>query len=172
VWGYSYLYNFTGGNDGGLPQYGSLIFDAEGNLYGITQNAVINGYGVAFELSPSLEGEWTETLLHAFAEMQRTADIRWRSRAIRKEICTALRRRVGVSDGDWYLNFRRLREARGRKRFFTTLPTTIPMAGYGWQELLFAETNSTVRPSMAALTLGGCVSTYPNEEGLGGNGSP
>jgi uncharacterized repeat protein (TIGR03803 family) len=51
-----------------LPQYGSLIFDAEGNLYGTTQNAGINGYGVAFELSPAPEGEWTETVLHAFAE--------------------------------------------------------------------------------------------------------
>lgn len=67
-WTETILYNFTGGNDGGLPQYGSLIFDAEGNLYGTTQNAGINGYGVAFELSPSPEGEWTETVLHAFAE--------------------------------------------------------------------------------------------------------
>jgi uncharacterized repeat protein (TIGR03803 family) len=67
-WTETILYNFTGGNDGGLPQYGSLIFDAKGNLYGTTQNAGINGYGVAFELTPSPEGEWTETVLHAFAE--------------------------------------------------------------------------------------------------------
>ncbi len=68
TWTETILYNFTGGNDGGLPQYGSLIFDAEGNLYGTTQNAGVNGYGVAFELSPVPEGEWTETVLHSFSE--------------------------------------------------------------------------------------------------------
>src|SRR5260370_696812 len=67
-WTETILYNFTGGNDGGLPQYGSLVFDAKGNLYGTTQNAGTLGYGVAFELSPSPNGGWTETVLHDFAE--------------------------------------------------------------------------------------------------------
>jgi uncharacterized repeat protein (TIGR03803 family) len=65
-WTETILYNFTGGNDGGLPQYGSLVFDAKGNLYGTTQNAGTLGGGVAFELSPSPNG-WTETVLHDFA---------------------------------------------------------------------------------------------------------
>lgn len=67
-WKETILHNFTGGNDGGEPQYGSLVFDDSGNLYGTTQNAGTYGYGVAFELSPSPNGSWTETVLHSFAE--------------------------------------------------------------------------------------------------------
>lgn len=67
-WNETILFNFTGGNDGGLPQYCSLIFDRAGNLYGTTQNGGAYGYGVAYELSPSPNGGWTETVLHAFAE--------------------------------------------------------------------------------------------------------
>jgi uncharacterized repeat protein (TIGR03803 family) len=68
TWTETILFNFTGGNDGGSPQYGSLIFDGKGNIYGTTQNGGAAGYGVAFELSPSSNGSWTETILHAFAE--------------------------------------------------------------------------------------------------------
>jgi uncharacterized repeat protein (TIGR03803 family) len=67
VWTETILYNFTGGDDGGAPQYGSLIFDKAGNLYGTTQNFGTYGGGVAFELSPSPGGGWTETVLHNFA---------------------------------------------------------------------------------------------------------
>ena len=66
-WTETILYNFTGGNDGGFPQYGSLVFDPKGNLYGTTQNGGTLGYGVAFELCHSTSG-WTETVLHDFAQ--------------------------------------------------------------------------------------------------------
>lgn len=59
-------FNATNSNDGTYP-FASLIFDAEGNLYGTTYEGggVTNGSGTVFELSPSSSG-WTETILHAF----------------------------------------------------------------------------------------------------------
>jgi uncharacterized repeat protein (TIGR03803 family) len=62
------LFNFAGGTDGGYPQYGSLVLDDKGNLYGTTQQGGTYGYGVAFELTPSSSGEWTETVLHDLAD--------------------------------------------------------------------------------------------------------
>ncbi len=50
------LYNFTGGRDGGNP-YGSLIQDAQGNLYGTTLTggaAGIDGVGTVFVITPPL----------------------------------------------------------------------------------------------------------------------
>lgn len=71
-WNETVLHTFSGGSDGGRP-YGSLIFDSAGNLYG---SAGIGGNsshcqrglgcGVIFELSPSSEGAWQETVLYAF----------------------------------------------------------------------------------------------------------
>lgn len=65
-WNESVLYSFTGGVDGLLPFYSSLIFDSAGNLYGTTVWGGVNGYGVVFELSP-VGGTWTETVLYSFA---------------------------------------------------------------------------------------------------------
>jgi uncharacterized repeat protein (TIGR03803 family) len=64
------LYNFkVTGYDGQAPTAG-LIFDSAGNLYGTTKGGTIgNGAivrGTVFELSPSTEGTWTETILWAF----------------------------------------------------------------------------------------------------------
>ncbi len=50
-WTYSDLYDFTGGGDGGMP-FGSLVLDANGNLYGTAEAGGANGYGVAFEITP------------------------------------------------------------------------------------------------------------------------
>jgi uncharacterized repeat protein (TIGR03803 family) len=62
------LYSFTGGADGGVPE-GSLLLDAEGNLYGTTSvGGAIDCYlsyvgcGTAFELTPS----GSESVLHSF----------------------------------------------------------------------------------------------------------
>jgi uncharacterized repeat protein (TIGR03803 family) len=57
-WTYTDIYDFTN-----TPTYvgepaSSLILDAQGNLYGVTQYAV-------YELSPSSAG-WTQTILHIF----------------------------------------------------------------------------------------------------------
>ncbi len=56
-WTETILYSFTGGSDGSTPN-GTLIFDNQGNLYGIRTGGV-------FELSPpsSQVGDWTETNL-------------------------------------------------------------------------------------------------------------
>lgn len=58
-WTYSSLHDFTGGADGGTP-YGSLVFDANGNLYGTTfyggtgqcDAQGFTGCGVVFEITP------------------------------------------------------------------------------------------------------------------------
>ncbi|HTZ98258.1 MAG TPA: choice-of-anchor tandem repeat GloVer-containing protein [Terriglobales bacterium] len=60
------LYSFTATKgDGALP-FAGLVFDANGNLYGTTNNGGPSGDGVVFELSPNPNGEWSETVLHAF----------------------------------------------------------------------------------------------------------
>jgi uncharacterized repeat protein (TIGR03803 family) len=59
------LHNFTGGKDGSVPLAG-VIFDQTGNLYGTTLLGGAYGYGVVFELAPSSDGGWKETVLHAF----------------------------------------------------------------------------------------------------------
>src|SRR5271163_2430536 len=49
------------GTDGAAP-FASLIFDADGNLYGTTYSGGDYGHGTVFELAPS----GTETILHSF----------------------------------------------------------------------------------------------------------
>jgi uncharacterized repeat protein (TIGR03803 family) len=55
------LYSFTGGDS----QPGGVIFDQQGNLYGVTSNGGQFGFGSVFELSSSANG-WTETVLYSF----------------------------------------------------------------------------------------------------------
>lgn len=70
-WTETILYNFTGGDDGGVPANG-LVADAAGNLYGTTndggQYGFQKGVGTAFQLAPpSVKGgSWTETTLVSF----------------------------------------------------------------------------------------------------------
>ena len=72
-WTESVLYSFTGGSDGAYP-FAGLIFDNAGNLYGTTSggglpgcsNAYTTGCGVVFELTPNLDGTWTEAILYSF----------------------------------------------------------------------------------------------------------
>jgi uncharacterized repeat protein (TIGR03803 family) len=67
-WTETVLYNFSGAADGGQP-YGSLVFDASGNLYGTTNfggSANCNlGCGTVFMLTPG-SGGWTESVLYTF----------------------------------------------------------------------------------------------------------
>jgi uncharacterized repeat protein (TIGR03803 family) len=53
--------------DGSGP-FGSLIFDAQGNLYGTTESGGNTGCfcGVVFKLSSSANGIWQETVLYSF----------------------------------------------------------------------------------------------------------
>jgi len=60
------LYTFTGGLDGGQPYQAGVIFDQSGNLYGVTQYGGVYGEGTVFQLTPSPDGTWTETVLYNF----------------------------------------------------------------------------------------------------------
>jgi uncharacterized repeat protein (TIGR03803 family) len=68
TWTETILHSFTGGKDGGNPA-SSLIFDAEGNLYGTTFGAPRH-CGVVFKLAPRANGKWTETVLHDFGPIK------------------------------------------------------------------------------------------------------
>jgi len=59
------LHTFTGGVDGGQP-YAGVIFDPAGNLYGVTQYGGAYGQGTVFQLTPSSDGTWTETVIYSF----------------------------------------------------------------------------------------------------------
>lgn len=70
-WSERVLHDFGNGTDGSEP-FG-VIFDAAGNLYGVTSwggsggcgNSV--GCGTVFELTPTAGGGWTEKILHNFS---------------------------------------------------------------------------------------------------------
>jgi uncharacterized repeat protein (TIGR03803 family) len=72
-WSERVLHNFSGGKDGSKP-YGSLIFDAAGNLYGTTSEGGGSGcYGVGcgtvFLLpSSSSNSKWILKVLHSFRD--------------------------------------------------------------------------------------------------------
>jgi uncharacterized repeat protein (TIGR03803 family) len=59
------LHNFVPFPRGASPQ-ASLIADAAGNLYGTTPDGGKYGYGTVFELTPSKNSKWSETVLYSF----------------------------------------------------------------------------------------------------------
>ena len=65
-WRQTVIYTFQNGSDGAAPQYGALLFDADGNIYGTTTAGGANNRGTVYELTPS-QGGWTESILHSFA---------------------------------------------------------------------------------------------------------
>lgn len=68
-WTYKVLYSFCKLNDcaDGIALEGPMILDTQGNLYGLTQWAGSSGgWGKLFKLSPSADGEWTNTILYEF----------------------------------------------------------------------------------------------------------
>jgi len=71
------LWSFTGySNDGSWGPKSGLILDKTGNLYGTTEwggnsdpggtCGQSNGCGIAYELSPNVDGTWSETILYNF----------------------------------------------------------------------------------------------------------
>jgi uncharacterized repeat protein (TIGR03803 family) len=64
-WTEQVLWSFGGQPDGEVPE-ASLIFDAQGNLYGVTEDGGVYNDGAVFELSPGSGGVWTEQILYSF----------------------------------------------------------------------------------------------------------
>jgi hypothetical protein len=66
VWTERVLYSFSdSGTDGYIPS-SSLVFDAAGNLDGVTQFGGVFNWGTLFSLVPSASGQWSETQLYSF----------------------------------------------------------------------------------------------------------
>jgi len=62
----SVLYSFKNGTDGNSPT-STLVFDANGNLYGTTSaGGDGNGDGTVFKLTPNSGGKWKESVPHRF----------------------------------------------------------------------------------------------------------
>ena len=57
------MLHIINGADGDLPNAG-LIFTEAGNLYGTTTVGRDNNCGVAFELTPNVDGSWTESVIY------------------------------------------------------------------------------------------------------------
>ena len=64
-WVETVLYRFTGGADGAVPEYGDIIFDSAGAIYGTTSGNN-SSFGSVYKLTNS-GGVWTETTLWTFS---------------------------------------------------------------------------------------------------------
>jgi uncharacterized repeat protein (TIGR03803 family) len=69
-WVTSVIHDFRGGSDGMSPS-GGLIFDPQGNLYGVTTfggggGGCNFGCGTVFKLTPGAGGQWTEKIIYRF----------------------------------------------------------------------------------------------------------
>lgn len=65
-WNETVIYRFTGGLDGGDPEYGDLTFDKDGNIYGTASEGGAYDYGVVYKLTRS-GNNWTQSVLYNFA---------------------------------------------------------------------------------------------------------
>jgi uncharacterized repeat protein (TIGR03803 family) len=77
-WAYANLYEFQGGSDGISPN-GYMVFDDNGDLYGITNYGGEGQGGTVFSLSPPKEqgGPWTEAVLASFTYTGGGGDGAW-----------------------------------------------------------------------------------------------
>ena len=62
-WTETQLHSFSGSADGGVPEYGALVLDQAGNLYGTTTAGGANNGGVVYEFQKS-DGSWTESVIY------------------------------------------------------------------------------------------------------------
>lgn len=66
-WQKRLLRAFDGRTGGGMPQYGALLLDASGNLFGTTSSGGAHGAGTVFGLTSTASGPWKENVLHSFS---------------------------------------------------------------------------------------------------------
>lgn len=66
-WTETILYGFTGPPNDGSDPTGLLVWDENGNLFGVTGGGGASNAGTVFELSPASGGGWTESTLYAFS---------------------------------------------------------------------------------------------------------
>jgi len=67
AWGFQVLHAFIN-SDGCIPRDPGLVFDSDGNLYGVANSGGTNNVGTVFELSPSGGGAWTFAVIHNFGD--------------------------------------------------------------------------------------------------------
>jgi uncharacterized repeat protein (TIGR03803 family) len=65
-WSSEILHSFNDDGVDGIAPYTRLVFDAAGNLYGTTNNGGSNNVGTVFELTPTQNGAWNETIVYSF----------------------------------------------------------------------------------------------------------
>jgi uncharacterized repeat protein (TIGR03803 family) len=70
-WRETILHEFTGQHRDGEGAFAGVILDTAGNLYGTTEagggsNRCGGGCGTVYQLSPTSDGKWKETILHRF----------------------------------------------------------------------------------------------------------
>lgn len=78
TWNPTVLYAFQGTNDGFRP-YGTLVFDKEGNLYGVAGAGELSQTGVVFRLTKRSDGTWSEKVVYLFTKMDSVpnGDLTW-----------------------------------------------------------------------------------------------
>jgi uncharacterized repeat protein (TIGR03803 family) len=68
------LHTFHGNFADGQWPSGSLSSDSQGNLYGVTTNGGVHGYGMVFQLTPQSDGTWSETDIYDFCPLRVCTD--------------------------------------------------------------------------------------------------
>jgi len=66
TWTLSTLHTFTGGNDGGNPEYAGVTLDQAGHILGVASADGFNKNGVVFELNHVSVFKWYELVAHGF----------------------------------------------------------------------------------------------------------
>lgn len=65
-WASSVLHSFVGSPADGQSPEGAVIFDKNGNMLGTTFSGGAFGYGTVFQLTPTLQNDWSESILFNF----------------------------------------------------------------------------------------------------------
>ena len=76
-WGFSVVLSFAGNEDssGGCNPGASLLLGPDGSFFGTTRSCGANDGGVAYKLTPPLDGgQWTETVIHTFGPYNTSGD--------------------------------------------------------------------------------------------------